>query len=314
MNNDQEGKLERLLGDFLSYLTVEKGLSTNTCLAYKRDLKKYLSFLDSQGIKTIDAVSPEIITGFLDSLRRSNQAPASVSRAVASLRTFHKFLVVEDATTVNPTENLVTPKKPLRLPGVLSIEQVGQLLSQPFPKTPAGRRDRAILETLYACGLRVSELAGLDIDDLDFEGSYLVCFGKGSKQRLVPFGNRAREALADYLSLRSVLSKGSRRETALFLNVRGTRLSRQSCWKLVKLYAARVGIKKMYPHTLRHSFATHLLKGGADLRAVQEMLGHASVSTTQIYTTLSRDDLREIYRESHPRAGVKRKGRGTSQE
>ena len=189
--------MERLLNDFLSYLTVEKGLSTNTCLAYKRDLKKYLSFLDSRGIKSIDNVSPELITGFLDSLRRSNQAPASVARAVASLRTFHRFLVVEDATTVNPTQNLVTPKKPLRLPGILSIEQVDQLLSQQFPKTPAGRRDRAILETLYACGLRVSELSGLDIDDLDFDGSYLVCFGKGSKQRLVPFGSRAREALAD---------------------------------------------------------------------------------------------------------------------
>ncbi|HEB13164.1 MAG TPA: site-specific tyrosine recombinase XerD [Actinobacteria bacterium] len=298
--------MERLLGDFLSYLTVEKGLSTNTCLAYRRDLKKYLSFLSARGIESIDDVNPELITGFLDSLRRSNQAPASVARAVASLRTFHKFLVVEDDATANPTQNLVTPKKPLRLPGVLSIEQVNQLLSQPFPKTPAGRRDRAILETLYACGLRVSELAGLDVDDIDFDGSYLVCFGKGSKQRLVPFGSRARETLADYMSLRGVLAKGNRRESALFLNVRGTRLSRQSCWKLVKLYALRVGIKRMYPHTLRHSFATHLLKGGADLRAVQEMLGHASVSTTQIYTTLTRDDLREIYRESHPRAALRK--------
>ncbi|MDP1809223.1 MAG: tyrosine recombinase, partial [Actinomycetota bacterium] len=242
------------------------------------------------------------ITGFLDLLKRAGLGPASIARTVACLRGFHKFLILEEMSSVNPTEDLASPKKPLRLPGVLSIDQVEALLAQPFPVTPGGGRDRAMLETLYACGLRVSELIGLDTDDLDFDGDYLICTGKGSKQRLVPFGSGARESLKDYLALRSVLSRNRYRETALFLNTRGTRLSRQSAWKIVKKYAANIGITRIYPHGLRHSFATHLLKGGADLRAVQEMLGHASISTTQIYTSLSRDDLREIYRESHPRA------------
>jgi len=294
--------MERLLTEYLGYVTVEKGLAHNSCLAYKRDLTKYLAFLDDFGISKIDEVCPEIITGFLDALKRAGLAPASIARTVACLRGFHKFLVLEEMSSVNPTEDLVTPKKPLRLPGVLSIDQVEALLAQSFPKTPGGCRDRAMLETLYACGLRVSELIGLDTGDLDFDGGCLICTGKGSKQRLVPFGGGAGEAIQDYLALRSVLSKSRYRETALFLNARGTRLSRQSGWKIVKKYAANVGITRIYPHSLRHSFATHLLKGGADLRAVQEMLGHASVSTTQIYTSLSRDDLREIYRESHPRA------------
>ena len=294
--------MEQMLNEFLGYLTVEKGLSRNTTQAYKRDLKKYLLFLKSREIKKLSDVTPIIITEFLDFLRGQKQAPASVARAVASLRAFHKFLLVEEVLSTNPADDLISPKKPLRLPGVLSIHEVDLLLSQPFPLSPIGRRDRAILETLYAAGLRVSELVGLDVDDIDFEGSYLLCLGKGSKQRLVPFGDSAKGALEDYLSLRKMLGKENYRETALFLNARGTRLSRQSCWKLVKKYAGRAGIKKLYPHALRHSFATHLLKGGADLRAVQEMLGHASISTTQIYTSLSRTDRHEIYLESHPRA------------
>lgn len=291
-----------ILTEYIGYLTIEKGLARNSCLAYKRDLTKYMMFLEDLGISRPDDIRPEIITDFLDSLKQCGQAPTSIGRSVACLRGFHKFLILEDISSVNPTENLVTPKKPLRLPGVLSIEQIRALLSQSFPPTPGGRRDRAMLETLYACGLRVSELLGLDIDDLDFDGDYLICTGKGSKQRLVPFGAGARESLQEYISLRSILCRNDYREKALFLNTRGKRLSRQSCWKIVKIYAAQVGIVRIYPHSLRHSFATHLLKGGADLRAVQEMLGHASVSTTQIYTSLSREDLREIYRESHPRA------------
>jgi len=294
--------VDQLLTEFIGYLTIEKGLARNSCLAYQRDLEKYLRFLKSRDVREIDDVRPELITDFLDSLKKAGQAPASVARAVAVLRTFHKFLVLEDMSAANPAQDLLTPKRAKRLPGVLGIEQVEALLAQSFTQTPAGRRDQAILETLYACGLRVSELVGLDVDDLDFDGRYLLCTGKGSKQRLVPFGGDADAALKDYLSLRAVLRKDKYREAALFLNARGGRLTRQSCWKIVKKYAANVGITRIYPHSLRHSFATHLLKGGADLRAVQEMLGHASVSTTQIYTSLSRDDLREIYRESHPKA------------
>ncbi len=288
--------------EFMSYLTIEKGLAINTCLAYERDIKAYLEWLTKQGFAGLETVRPDDVTLFLDSQRLKGRAPTSVARVIASLRSFHKFLLMENHLATNPTEDLRTPKKPLRLPGVLTIEAVDSILAQPFPRTPTGRRDRAIIETLYSCGLRVSELVSLDIQDLDFEGGYLLCMGKGSKQRLVPFGQAATDALEDYLALRSVLTKGDYSQQAVFLNVRGGRLSRQSCWQITKKYAANVGIKNLYPHSLRHSFATHLLKGGADLRAVQEMLGHASISTTQIYTSLSRDDLREIYHESHPRA------------
>jgi integrase/recombinase XerD len=302
--------METLLNEFLSYIAVEKGLSPNSCLAYKRDLKKYLEFLGEAGLTNIKQAEPELITGFLDSLRRAGQAPNSVARAVSGLRSFHKFLVLEGFTDANPTDHLRSPKKPLRLPAVLPLDQIESILSQPFPATPAGRRDRAIIELLYSCGLRVSELASLDVGDIDFEDGCLICTGKGSKQRLVPFGRRAAEALSDYLPLRPVLSGQNYREKALFLNFRGKRLTRQSCWALLKRYAAKAGVEKVYPHRLRHSFATHLLTGGADLRAVQEMLGHSSVSTTQIYTSLSKQDLREIYREAHPRAKARDNKRG----
>jgi integrase/recombinase XerD len=294
--------VEPLLNEFLSYITVEKGLSPNSCLAYKRDLKKYLTWLSEAGVTDINQTEPELITRFLDSLRMAGQAPNSVARAISGLRSFHKFLVLEGFADANPTDHLRSPKKPLRLPSVLPLDQIEPILSQPFPATPAGGRDRAIIELLYSCGLRVSELVGLDVGDIDFEDGCLICSGKGSKQRLVPFGRQAAKALSDYLPLRRALCGQNYREKALFLNFRGTRLTRQSCWKLLKSYAAKVGVEKVYPHRLRHSFATHLLTGGADLRAVQEMLGHSSVSTTQIYTSLSKQDLREIYREAHPRA------------
>lgn len=292
------------LAEFLTYLTIEKGLAVNTRGAYRRDIEKYLNFLEASDLN-LGRVRPENVTVFLDSMKKQGRAPASMARMVASLRAFHKFLAFENRVETNPTSDLRAPKKHLRLPGVLSIEQVQALLDQPFPRSPAGRRDKAIIEVLYSCGLRISELVSLDMRDLDFEGGYLTCLGKGSKQRLVPFGGAAREALEDYLGLRKVLQKENYREQAVFLNIKGRRLSRQSGWKITRKYAETVGIKNLYPHSLRHSFATHLLKGGADLRAVQEMLGHASISTTQIYTSLSRDDLREIYRESHPRSRLR---------
>lgn len=294
--------MKHALMEFISYLTIEKGLAINTCRAYERDISHYLAWLEEHDISSLQEVQPATITGFLDSLKKVGRAPNSIARTVASIRSFHRFLVLEEHATNNPTEDLRTPKKPARLPNVLSIEQVRSILEQHFPPTPSGRRDRAIIEVLYSCGLRVSELVSLDLPDLDFDGGYLLCMGKGSKQRLVPFGEAAAAALQDYLSSRQVLSKGDYTQQAVFLNVRGGRLSRQSCWSITKKYAESAGVKNLYPHSLRHSFATHLLKGGADLRAVQEMLGHASISTTQIYTSLSRDDLWEIYHESHPRA------------
>ncbi len=299
--------MEHALLEFIGYLTIEKGLAVNTCRAYERDISHYLAWIEEHDPTDLQGIQPATITGFLDSLKKAGRAPSSIARAVASIRSFHRFLVLEEHTENNPTEDLRTPKTPVRLPGVLSIEQVRSILEQHFPPTPTGRRDRAIIEVLYSCGLRVSELVSLDLPDLDFDGGYLLCMGKGSKQRLVPFGEAAAGSLQDYLGSRKILSKGDYTQQAVFLNARGGRLSRQSCWSITKKYAAMAGVKNLYPHSLRHSFATHLLKGGADLRAVQEMLGHASISTTQIYTSLSRDDLWEIYHESHPRAkGVRR--------
>lgn len=296
--------MDRALREFLGYLAVEKGLAVNTRHAYRRDLEKYLRFLHDQGVAKFEDVEPETLTFFLDALIKSGRAPATLARTIASLRTFHKFLLLEGWVSKNPTDDLRTPRRSLRLPGVLSIEQVKLILDQPFPTTPAGLRDKTIIEVLYSCGLRVSELVLLDVADLDLEGGYLRCLGKGSKQRVVPFGQTAQDALLDYLAQRQMLARENYLEQAIFLNTRGRRLSRQSCWKITKKYASNVGIAHLYPHSLRHSFATHLLKGGADLRAVQEMLGHSSISTTQIYTSLSRDDLQEIYRESHPRARI----------
>lgn len=291
--------------EFIAYISIERGLASNTVKSYTRDLKKYLAFLEEKRINFLSATANDI-TDFLASLKKQHFSEASLARMVATLRAFHKFLVVEGLTNNNPAEDLKTPKKPLRLPFCLSLEQVEAILNQKFPSTPAGYRDKAILETLYATGLRVSELINLDVEDVDFEAGYIICFGKGSKQRVVPFGSKAHKSLEEYLRFgRPVLLKANWRQKALFLNSRGGRLTRQSCWQIVKKVAKRAGIKKIYPHSLRHSFATHLLKGGADLRAVQEMLGHASISTTQIYTSLSREDLKEIYFETHPRARLR---------
>lgn len=291
-----------LISQFLAYLSIERGLAVNTINAYKRDLEKYFKFLNEKKVN-LESVTLELLTDFLDNLKKSQLSAASRARTVATIKAFHKFLVIEGLVNQNPAEDLKTPKKPLRLPFCLSIEQVEALLNQKFLPTPAGYRDKAIVETLYATGMRVSELTALDVEDVDFEAGYIVCFGKGAKQRVVPFGSQAKKSLQEYLRFgRPVFLKGNWRQKALFLNSRSGRLTRQSCWQIVKKAAKNVGIKKIYPHTLRHSFATHLLKGGADLRSVQEMLGHASISTTQIYTSLTKDDLKEIYFETHPRA------------
>lgn len=295
-----------LLSEYLNYLAVEKGLAKNSRMAYERDLRKYLDFLKSENTD-INQASTEQLILFLDLLRKTGQSPASVARIISATRSFYKFLLLEGHCSQNAAANVRTPKKPRYLPGVLSIEEIGRILDV-SDNTPLGLRDRAILELLYSAGIRVSELTGLDVDDIDFESGYLTCFGKGSKQRVVPLGRAALDIAGRYLrDGRPALAKGYR-EKALIINSHGRRLSRQSCWKAVKKYAARAGVSPVYPHSLRHSFATHLLIGGADLRAVQEMLGHASIATTQIYTTLSRQDLKEIYLESHPRAKERGKG------
>jgi integrase/recombinase XerD len=295
--------------DFLGYMAVERGASTNTIAAYRRDLVTYADFLLDRGVASPDTVQRDDVTAFIASLQASGLAPASVERKAAAVKSFHKFLVREGVTDNHPTASMPLPKKPQRLPDVVSIEQVETLLEQPFPEGPVGLRDRAILEVLYGCGLRVSELTGLELTDLELGDGFLRVFGKGGKERAVPVAGAAMAALQDYLAhgRRSLRSKGRGKRqdpAALFINVRGGRLTRQTVFEIVRRYGGRVGLA-LHPHTLRHSFATHMLEGGADLRALQEMLGHSDIATTQIYTHVDRTHLREEYLSTHPRARVR---------
>lgn len=293
--------MKDFLRQFLNYLMVERGLSKNTLVAYGHDLTSYLDFLAQKGISRADDVKREDIVEFLQYLYERKYSVVSVKRKVAAIKSFHKFLIREDLTNNLPSAELATPKIPRRLPDTLTVSQIEKLLAAPGGTEPLSLRDKAILETLYGSGMRISELTNLDLKDVDFVGGLVRCFGKGSKERLVPLGSFALKALADYIREgRTKLVKGFT-EQAVFVNARGKRISRKGVWLLVKKYAGRAGLK-LHPHSLRHSFATHLLEGGADLRSVQEMLGHASISTTQIYTHVSREHLREVYLSTHPRA------------
>lgn len=301
--------MDTLIEEYLGHLMVERGASPNTLAAYRRDLREYSAFLASMTVSNPDAITRDVVTSFISSLWARGLAASSVERKVAALKGFHKFLVREGVTANHPTAQLPLPKSPERLPDVISIEEADKLLAQPFPDTAIGLRDRAMLEVLYGCGLRASELSGLSVGDFDAEEGLLRVFGKGSKERLVPVGGIAAHALDAYLrigrpGLRTARSI-SRDDSALFLNTRGGRLSRKSVFLIVKTYGGRVGLEGLHPHTLRHSFATHLLEGGADLRALQEMLGHSDISTTQIYTHVDRRHIREEYLSTHPRARVR---------
>jgi integrase/recombinase XerD len=237
--------------------------------------------------------------------------PSSVVRALSSVRSFHRFLLREGLSDGDPTSGVVRPRTPRGLPRPVSVDDVGRLLAAPRPSTPEGARDRAVLETLYGAGLRVSELVGLDVDDVDLDEGSVRVLGKGGKERDIPIGRYAREALAAYLTTARPALSTSRSRAALFLNRRGGRLTRQACWTILRRHARTAGIdKRITPHTLRHSFATHLLEGGADVRVVQELLGHASLATTQVYTLVTREHLREVYFAAHPRARRAAAGRG----
>ncbi|HJR46427.1 MAG TPA: site-specific tyrosine recombinase XerD [Actinomycetota bacterium] len=299
----------RWIDEFLSFLRFEKGLADNTIAAYRRDLTVWQRFCAQRGI-AVDGASTDQVTAYLEYLRspRSGEgtySPASVARMLVSLRAFHRFLVREGGSGSDPTATVGSPKRPRSIPKAIPLEDVERLLDLPSADG-LGRRDRAILETLYGAGLRISELVGLDVDDIDLdEGSVLVRGGKGGKSRRVPIGRAARSAVGDYLTtLRPELArKASGGAAALFLNARGGRLSRQGCWKILRRYAERAGLEdRVSPHTLRHSFATHMLDAGADIRVVQDLLGHASLATTQVYTLVSDSKLREVYYSSHPRA------------
>ncbi len=295
------------LSTYLSHLTVEAGLSKNTLLAYSHDLGKYLNYLATLGVK-VETVTADQVSGFVSFLRRDKLGESSIARAVVSIRNFHKF-IAKDYGYADPARDVHPPKIPARLPKALSISQVTQLL-EGIAGEGIQIRDRALLEILYASGARVSEIIGLNVADLSkFEpaqGQSVLTVkvrGKGNKERIIPIGRYAQRAISQYLTrCRPDLAK-SARERALFLNKNGTRLSRQSAWSIVVKAAGSAGIEKLVtPHSLRHSFATHLLDGGADIRVVQELLGHSSVTTTQIYTLITIDKLRETYAAAHPRA------------
>ena len=287
---------------FLQHLQVEKGLSPNTLAAYGQDLTKLTAFLRLRQ-RTVEQVSREDVVDFMAWLYRRNIGSRSVSRHLVTLRMFFRFLLAEELVKDDPTLNLESPQIWKSLPVFLSVEQVETLLKQPDPAKPLGARDAAMLEVLYSTGLRVSELVGLRLGDVDMETGCARCIGKGNKERIVPVGRKALTALRRYLQTsRGVLLRG-RSSPFLFLNCRGARMSRVGFWKMLKGYGRRADLpSKLSPHKLRHSFATHLLERGADLRSVQMMLGHADISTTQIYTHVTQERLKKIYKQHHPRA------------
>jgi integrase/recombinase XerD len=290
--------------EFLNYLRIEKGLSANTLEAYGRDVGRYLAYLEGRKVQGPEQVERANVTAFLALEKKRGLGPSSLAREVSSVKQFHLFLVNEEYTAHLPTSDLATPRKPQRLPRALSQAEAARLLEQPITADAAGLRDRAMLEMLYATGMRVSELTSLDTSDLDLEQAEVRVTGKGNKERLVPLGATAADCVERYLKFGRPRLLGGRSQRAVFLNQQGGRLSRSGAWRIIKKYAERVGLgEHLTPHTLRHSFATHLLENGADLRYIQELLGHASISTTQIYTHVSREKIKEIYMQAHPRSG-----------
>jgi integrase/recombinase XerD len=302
----QSQPFEHLMLDFLAYLEFERGLSRNTLEAYRSDLLQFGRFLDARGESAVNASSADV-ADFLAGLAQGNGKPpastATIHRKAACLRSFYRHLRREGVRDSDPTAALSAPRRGRKLPHVLTRDEMNRLLSQPQGSEPSALRDRALLETMYACGLRASETIGLEIADVDLEEHVLRARGKGSKERVVPIGRKAVEALRIYLERGRPRLVGGRTEPHVFVNFRGGALTRQGLYKIVRRHALRAGLAdRMSPHTLRHTFATHLLSGGCDLRSVQEMLGHADVSTTQLYTHLSSQHLKDVYFKAHPRA------------
>lgn len=303
-------RLVRQTQGWFDHLDVERGASANTLKSYQRDIRRYLAFLAQRGLVDLSDVVERDITDFVASLRQpapgvAALAPSSVGRTLVAVRGLHRFLAEEGVTTADPAADVSPPKTALRLPKAISVDEVDRLIAaSALGDTPESLRDRALVEVLYGVGARVSEAVGLDVDDIDLDHGSARLFGKGSKTRVVPMGRHACDAVTAYLvRARPVLASRGRGIPALFLGSRGGRLTRQAAWAVLDAAAERAGIRgKVSPHTLRHSFATHLLDGGADIRVVQELLGHASVTTTQIYTMVTVARLREVYAAAHPRA------------
>ncbi|MBA7646526.1 Tyrosine recombinase XerD [subsurface metagenome] len=301
--------MKETVGDFLNYLAVEKGFSQNTIAAYGNDLSQLASFIEKEATKR-GSIPPwasfdrEAMLSYLLELRQRNYAATTIARKVAAVRSLFNFMVAEGVIKANPVQDVRSLKIGRALPKPISISQVHRLLEQPNKlSTPEAKRDKAMLELLYASGMRVSELVSLNLDDIDLQGGYVRCFGKGNKERVIPIYEQSALTVKEYIEgIRPQLVRNSD-EKALFLNRLGDRLTRQGFWQILKGYAKSANLKaEVTPHTIRHSFATHMLSGGADLRSVQELLGHANISTTQIYTHLTTEHIRRSYEKSHPRA------------
>ena len=296
--------MEEQLLDYLHFLTIERGLVLNTRESYRRDLEKYLAFLKSSNIQSFQDVDRFVVIQFLQQLQEEKKSAATITRMVTSLRRFHQFLRQERFTDHDPMQHVDSPKKVQKLPDTLSLDEVERLIETPDTSELLGIRDRAILEVLYATGLRVSELIGLKLNDLHLSMGLLQTLGKGEKERIVPLGDLAIQWIETYLEeVRPLLTQKNPEEVHLFVNNHGKGLSRQGIWKNLKALVRKAGItKNVTPHTLRHSFATHLLENGADLRTVQELLGHADISTTQIYTHITKKRMTDVYKQHFPRA------------
>ena len=312
-NNAEAGEIIEAQKEFTAYLLVEKGLSENTAISYQFDLSAFNEFLKENGINKLSAVKKDHIIDFLYERKKSGKTPATLARQMAAIKSFCHFLAQEKKILADPSINLETPKLAKIFPHVLFQDQVDRLLSLPDLSTPSGLRDKAMLELMYATGLRVSELLGLTADNINQELGFLRCIGKGGKERIVPVGRMALEALKSYLAYGRPNLISNKRTGILFLNQHGGPLTRQGFWKIIKAYGRRIGVD-ISPHTMRHSVATHLLENGADLRVVQELLGHADISTTQIYTHLTKDRLRTVYDSYHPRAKASNKKEEYSDE
>jgi len=295
--------MDVLLDSFLSYLAVEKGLSENTLESYGRDLRKFILSMDEAGVRLAGEIKYSHILDYLSQSKEKGFNATSIVRSIVSIRQFFKYLLMEKIIDQDPASGIGTPKMRKGLPGVITLDEVETLLTAPDESSPEGLRDAAMLEVLYATGIRVSELVGLKLNDVNFELGFVVVYGKGSKERIVPIGDKAREKLLEYLGTSRPAMLKAREAKALFVTRLGRGMTRQGFWKIIKHCSLKAGIaKKISPHTLRHSFATHLLERGADLRTIQIMLGHSDISTTQIYTHVESERLKVIHKKYHPRS------------
>jgi len=295
--------MESRVTEFINYLSVERGLAKNTLESYGRDLRQFQKYLADSQLEMVENSTSDTILNYLNSLQSKGRSVSTISRNLAAIKSFYQYLGREHIIEKDPAANLESPKLEKKLPRILSISEVEELLRQPNIQLPAGLRDKAMLELLYATGIRVSELTSLNVSDINLELGHIKCYGKGSKERIVPLGSIAAKCVNEYMTKgRSKLVR-LYEEQSLFVNHHGKRLTRQGFWKIIKKYAMEANIARaITPYTLRHSFATHLLENGADLRSVQEMLGHADISTTQIYTQVTKNRLKEVYEKTHPRA------------